>query len=76
MTVTDLAKILRSEEIQKALRAPIKEKTKRILKRNPLKNSDAMKKLNPYAISQRKKMQVLDERNWLEKQAILETKRE
>lgn len=39
MTNPDLVRLLKSDEIQKAIRAPIKEKKKRILKRNPLKNA-------------------------------------
>ena len=38
MSNPDLARLLKSDEIQKALRDPIKEKKKRVLKRNPLKN--------------------------------------
>uniref|UniRef100_A0A3Q0QYV2 Ribosomal protein L4 n=1 Tax=Amphilophus citrinellus TaxID=61819 RepID=A0A3Q0QYV2_AMPCI len=53
MTNTDLTRILKSEEIQKALRAPKKLK-RRILKKNPLKNLNIMLKLNPYAKTARR----------------------
>ncbi|KAM3925711.1 LOW QUALITY PROTEIN: large ribosomal subunit protein uL4-like [Leptodactylus fuscus] len=46
MTNTDLS---RSQEIQKALRAPIKKVKRRELKKNPLKNLRIMLRLNPYA---------------------------
>ncbi|XP_060931973.1 large ribosomal subunit protein uL4-like isoform X1 [Limanda limanda] len=48
MTNTDLSRILKSEEIQKALSAPSKI-NRRVLKKNPLKNLRIMLKLNPYA---------------------------
>ncbi|XP_073474403.1 large ribosomal subunit protein uL4 [Aquarana catesbeiana] len=49
MTNTDLSRILKSPEIQKALRAPIKKVKRRELKKNPLKNLRIMMRLNPYA---------------------------
>jgi len=51
MTNSDLGRILKSEEIQKALRAPNKKINRKVMKKNPLKNLGAMVKLNPYAIS-------------------------
>ncbi|XP_006810467.2 60S ribosomal protein L4-A-like, partial [Neolamprologus brichardi] len=54
MTNTDLTRILKSEEIQKALRAPNKKLNRRILKKNPLKNLNIMLKLNPYAKTARR----------------------
>ncbi|XP_075945879.1 large ribosomal subunit protein uL4A-like [Anarhichas minor] len=54
MTNTDLSRILKSEEIQKALRAPTKTINRRVLKKNPLKNLRIMLKLNPYAKTARR----------------------
>uniref|UniRef100_A0A8C3AGJ4 Ribosomal protein L4 n=1 Tax=Cyclopterus lumpus TaxID=8103 RepID=A0A8C3AGJ4_CYCLU len=54
MTNTDLSRILKSEEIQKALRTPIKTINRRVLKKNPLKNLRIMLKLNPYAKTARR----------------------
>merc|ERR1712219_91172 len=54
MTNTDLSRILKSEEIQKALRTPNKKINRRVLKKNPLKNLRIMLKLNPYAKTARK----------------------
>jgi len=48
MAVTDLSKLLKSEEIRKVLRAPNKKITRAVLKMNPLKNVKAMLQLNPY----------------------------
>uniref|UniRef100_A0A2K6CSY4 Large ribosomal subunit protein uL4 C-terminal domain-containing protein n=1 Tax=Macaca nemestrina TaxID=9545 RepID=A0A2K6CSY4_MACNE len=49
MINTDLSRILKSPEIQRALRAPRKKIHCRVLKKNPLKNLRIMLKLNPYA---------------------------
>ncbi|XP_062962151.1 large ribosomal subunit protein uL4-like [Cynocephalus volans] len=49
MMNTDLSRILKSPEIQRALRAPRKKIHHRVLKKNPLKNLRIMLKLNPYA---------------------------
>merc|ERR1711997_257102 len=49
MAVTDLSKLLKSEEIRKVLRAPNKKISRAVLKMNPLKNVKAMLQLNPYA---------------------------
>uniref|UniRef100_A0A2K6PEI9 Large ribosomal subunit protein uL4 C-terminal domain-containing protein n=1 Tax=Rhinopithecus roxellana TaxID=61622 RepID=A0A2K6PEI9_RHIRO len=49
MINTDLSKILKSPEIQRALQAPCEEIHRRVLKKNPLKNVRIMLKLNPYA---------------------------
>ncbi|KAL0968880.1 hypothetical protein UPYG_G00273090 [Umbra pygmaea] len=54
MSNTDLGRILRSEEIQKALRVPNKKINRRVLKKNPLKNMNIMFKLNPYAKTARR----------------------
>ncbi|KAM7396786.1 hypothetical protein PAMP_019798 [Pampus punctatissimus] len=54
MTNTDLSRILKSEEIQKALRTPNKKISSRVLKKNPLKNLRIMLKLNPYAKTARR----------------------
>ncbi|XP_035012447.1 60S ribosomal protein L4-like [Hippoglossus stenolepis] len=54
MTNTDLSRILKSEEIQKALCAPNKKINRRVLKKNPLKNLRIMLKLNPYAKTARR----------------------
>merc|ERR1711899_617421 len=48
MAVTDLSKLLKSEEIRKVLRAPNKKVHRSVLKMNPLKNVKAMLQLNPY----------------------------
>merc|ERR1711977_265439 len=54
MAVTDLSKLLKSEEIRKVLRAPNRKVTKAVVKTNPLKNVRTMLQLNPYAAVQKK----------------------
>uniref|UniRef100_A0A673SYL0 Large ribosomal subunit protein uL4 C-terminal domain-containing protein n=1 Tax=Suricata suricatta TaxID=37032 RepID=A0A673SYL0_SURSU len=54
MLNTDLSRILKSPEIQRALRAPRKKMHRRVLKKNPLKNLRIMLKLNPYAKTMRR----------------------
>jgi len=49
MASFDLARLLKSEEIQSVIREPKKEITRRVLKKNPLKNPRVMIRLNPYA---------------------------
>ncbi|KAM7225730.1 hypothetical protein CapIbe_023707 [Capra ibex] len=49
MLNTDLSRILKSPEIQRALQAPRKKIHRRVLKKNPLKSLRIMLKLNPYA---------------------------
>ena len=45
----DIARIIRSDEVQSAIRPARECSTKFVLKKNPLKNLSAMIKLNPYA---------------------------
>ncbi|XP_036679132.1 60S ribosomal protein L4-like [Balaenoptera musculus] len=54
MLNADLRGILKSPEIQRALRAPHKKIHRRVLKKNPLKNLRLMLKLNPYAKTMRR----------------------
>jgi len=54
MTTCDLARLLRSDEIQKAIRPPQKDVKRSVLKRNPLKNAGVMTRLNPYSAVQKK----------------------
>ena len=49
MAVTDLSKLLKSEEIRKVLRAPNRKIRRSVVKTNPLKNVRTMLQLNPYA---------------------------
>jgi len=68
MTNTDLSRLLKSDEIQKVIRAPIKKVVRRQTKLNPLRNMRALAKLNPYAIVQ-KRASLLKEEKVAAKQA-------
>lgn len=46
---TDLTRLIKSEEIRKVLRPAQKKVVRRVRRLNPLKNTKAMLRLNPYA---------------------------
>merc|ERR1712079_444707 len=63
MAVTDLSKLLKSEEIRKVLRAPNRKVTKAVVKTNPLKNVRTVLQLNPYAAVQKKQAELTVAKN-------------
>ncbi|KAK2107281.1 60S ribosomal protein L4 [Saguinus oedipus] len=72
MINTDLSRILKSPEIQRALRAPCKKIHCRVLKKNPLKNLRIMLKLKPYAKTMHRNTILRQARNhklWVDKAA-------
>merc|ERR1712045_521958 len=69
MAVTDLSKLLKSEEIQKVLRAPNRKANKAVVKKNPLKNVRAMLQLNPYAAVLKKNAELVSAKRIAEKAA-------
>eukprot|EP00914_Ancora_sagittata_P021654 GHVO01042926.1.p2 GENE.GHVO01042926.1~~GHVO01042926.1.p2 ORF type:complete len:110 (+),score=24.82 GHVO01042926.1:211-540(+) len=75
MTSTDLNRLLKSDEIQSAIRAPIKTVARRTQKKNPLKNHLLMEKLNPYSRVQKKAARLLQAERQNKKQALLDQKR-
>jgi len=75
MMNTDLARILRSNEIKKALRPRQKPARRAVLKKNPLKNINVMFRLNPYAVVQRRQSLKLEQRRRAERRAIRMKKR-
>ncbi|XP_026472916.1 60S ribosomal protein L4 [Ctenocephalides felis] len=74
MANTDLARLLKSEEIRKVLRAPKKTVTRRVKKLNPLTNARAMLKLNPYAAVTKRKAILATKKRLLEK-VLLDAKK-
>merc|ERR1712029_1325238 len=58
MAVTDLSKLLKSEEIRKVLRAPNRKVSNAVVKTNPLKNVRTMRQLNPYAAVEKKQAEL------------------
>merc|ERR1712147_445993 len=63
MAVTDLSKLLKSEEIRKVLRAPNRKVKRAVVKTNPLKNVRTMLQLNPYAAVQKKNAELSAAKN-------------
>merc|ERR1711936_829970 len=74
MAVTDLSKLLKSEEIRKVLRAPNRKVTKAVVKTNPLKNVRTMLQLNPYAAVAKKNAELTDAKNLRAKVALVAKK--
>jgi len=58
MAVTDLSKLLKSEEIRKVLRAPNRKVRRAVVKTNPLKNVRTLLQLNPYAAVMKKNAEL------------------
>ncbi|KAL5005378.1 hypothetical protein ScPMuIL_018834 [Solemya velum] len=75
MTNTDLMRLLKSDEIQAAVRAPIHLNKRRILKKNPLKNRRVMGKLNPYDKVAKKAAKFIEDRQKKSRQAAIDKKR-
>merc|ERR1712062_585910 len=70
MAVTDLSKLLKSEEIRKVLRAPNKKINRAVPKMNPLKNVRAMLQLNPYAAVSKRNAQLISKNRAAVKAAV------
>jgi len=75
MTNSDLSRLLKSDEIQRAVRPPRRIKNRRVLKKNPLKNYRVMMKLNPYAGVQKKVARLVQEKRKVAKQQKVDAKR-
>ncbi|KAI4300224.1 hypothetical protein L6164_033623 [Bauhinia variegata] len=75
MVNSDLARIINSDEIQSVVK-PIKKEVKRApLKKNPLKNLNALLKLNPYAKTARRMALLAEAQRVKAKQEKLDKKR-
>jgi len=75
MANTDLSRILKSDEIQKALRPRKTTIARRVVKRNPLKNPLVMRKLNPYSAVLKKYSRTDNERRRAARQVLLRKRR-
>lgn len=75
MTNTDLSRLLRSQEILGALRAPIKRNNRKVQKKNPLTNIRIMQRLNPYAAVQKRAAIRTEMENKAAKQRVLDERR-
>jgi len=75
MASFDLARLLKSDEIQSVIREPIKEVNRKVLKKNPLKNYRIMVKLNPHAKHAKKNAKHVEAKRVRAKQELLNKKR-
>jgi len=75
MASFDLARLLKSDEIQSVIREPKKEIRRRVLKKNPLKNYRVMVRLNPYAKHAKKQAAYIETIRKRSKEEILNKKR-
>merc|ERR1712173_284600 len=67
MAVTDLSKLLKSEEIRAVLRAPNKKVNRAVVKTNPLKNIRTMIQLNPHAAVAKRAAVLTNQKNTAKK---------
>lgn len=75
MANTDLSRLLKSEEIRKVLRAPRKKVVRRVKKLNPLTNTRAMLRLNPYAAVLKRAAILTAQKRQRERTVLLAKKR-
>jgi len=75
MTGTDLSRLLKSEEIQKVIRRPMKVVRRASVRRNPLTNMKALMKLNPYSAVVKKSAAKVAAARQKHKDALLAKKR-
>nr|UFX34160.1 60S ribosomal protein L4 [Henosepilachna vigintioctomaculata] len=75
MANTDLSRLLKSEEIRKVLRPPQKKVVRRVRRLNPLTNTKAMLRLNPYAAVLKRQAILSAQKRQLQREEILAKKR-
>jgi len=75
MTNADLARIINSDEIQSAIRPVDKSPRFVTRKKNPLRNLGAMVKLNPYALSQRRRQILASQKSGEKRRAKVQRSR-
>ena len=75
MTNSDLSRIINSDEVQSVVRPTKKDAKRKVLKKNPLKNLNAMLKLNPYAKTARRVALLTEAQRVKSKKEKLDKKR-
>lgn len=75
MANTDLSRLLKSDEIRRVLRAPRKKVVRSVKKLNPLNNTRAMLRLNPYAAVLKRAAILTARKRQYEKDLLLAEKR-
>lgn len=76
MTNADLARIINSDEIQSVLNAPKETQIVYAPKANPLRNIEALEKLDPYAAAKRRAAMVESAQREKNKSAVLAKRRD
>jgi len=75
LTNAEIGRIINSDEVQSQLRAKISQRKTHTHKKNPLKNLGALIKLNPFAVTARRRELLAQEQRKKKKAALLEAKR-
>lgn len=75
MSNSDLGRLLKSDEIQNAIRRPKKHGSHRVQKKNPLKNQAIMTRLNPYSDVTRRNAILETRLNAYKRQAVIAKRR-
>ncbi|XP_015439337.1 PREDICTED: 60S ribosomal protein L4 [Dufourea novaeangliae] len=75
MANTDLSRLLKSDEIRKVLRAPRKRVLRSVKKLNPLTNTRAMLRLNPYAAVLKRAAILTARKRQMERELLVAEKR-
>ncbi|EFA03236.1 large ribosomal subunit protein uL4 [Tribolium castaneum] len=75
MANTDLARLLKADEIKKVLRVPQKKVVRRVRRFNPLANTGAMLRLNPYAAVLKRQAILSSQKRQASRDEILAKKR-
>ncbi|CAH0556465.1 unnamed protein product [Brassicogethes aeneus] len=75
MANTDLSRLLKADEIKQVLRAPQKKIVRRQRRLNPISNTRAMLRLNPYAAVLKRQAILSGQKRMLEREALLAKKR-
>jgi len=75
MANTDLSRLLKADEIKKVIRPPKKTVERRVRKLNPLVNTRAMLKLNPFAAVMKRKAVLTAQKRLFEREVKLSEKR-
>ncbi|CAG0914619.1 unnamed protein product [Notodromas monacha] len=73
MQMTDLQRLINSEEVKKVVRKPRRKVVRRTVKPNPLKNIKALLKLNPYAAVE-KRHSILAIRRGVKRKSVVITR--
>ncbi|CAG9854965.1 unnamed protein product [Phyllotreta striolata] len=75
MSNTDLSRLLKADEIKAVLKTPQKKVVRRVRRLNPLTNTKAMLKLNPYAAVLKREAILKNQKRQLQRDEALAKKR-